>query len=482
MSGLLVQVPGAGGGQVDWRCSSCNNFNRGEHRMCSNCEKWRDLDWNCTSCGYKNFAKRDTCKSCGAGHIPELKENREGGSYYGDREGDMLGGKGMIGYSDPYIPSDSPYLQAPSYSDPPEAENTTQEMPWLCGMCKSENAQQRILCFECSGHRERVEIRNRAAESRVVQQQGGRALSNPRQMSPPRDLSRVQYRPGGPTEDQTLDWDCGHCQNRNFARRVKCNKCSKSRSEVEVKRPRESSWDFRPGPMENFAPRGRPMMPYNEPLPDVRPEDRSQDWKCSSCENRNFAKRKECNKCKKPRDEVEDKSIKYENEELAPIRKRPAEPMVMMGPPKQQRFDGREEDLSNDWVCGKCNINCFAKKTHCFRCQKPRSEVENRNTSALQFEKPMVGYPSNPLPRITNHKLQSNYFHDMPGPRAQQEKTQRKWVEEDKSNDWYCKICEINNFAKRKSCFRCNKKREECENLQESQQNLNESMENGDGE
>ena len=492
MSGMM-QVPGI---EADWRCVTCCSYNRGGHRMCTTCEKWRDLDWSCAMCGFKNFAKRDTCKSCGAGNVIEedpMVTGGGGGSYYTSQEagGEWVGGKSGTsgGYQDPYSSApDTSFSQTSSYQSTgaavvdPVNPVGAQELPWLCGLCKCENAPQKILCFECSGHRERVEVRNRAAESRL-NIMGGlpakqpshamRALSNPRHMSPMSDLTRVQYRPGGPVEDQSQDWNCGNCQNRNFAKRSKCNKCSKPRSEVEEKRNFvESSWDMPPAREEvNYrsAPRGRSgmMTSYQEPPPMIgaRPEDRTQDWKCSECDNRNFARRKECNKCKKPRDEVEDKDTKFDNEELrVPMRKRSVEPIMMFNS-KQMRFDDRREDLSKDWVCGNCDINCFAKKTHCFRCNKPREEVENKNTSAVQFERPMVSYPFTSTPRISGHNLQINTGHgERPGRFSQvEERPRKKWVDEDTSNDWNCQICDINNFAKRKTCFKCRKAREECE-------------------
>ena len=481
MSGSL-QVSG----EDSWRCHSCNSFNRGDHRMCTGCEKWRDLDWNCDSCGFKNFAKRDTCKACGANHAAEAKEDVAGGNYFAGKEGDWSGGKGLTGYQDPYTPSDTSYIQSPSFQSQPEPVVPTKEIPWLCGLCKCENTPQRILCFECSGHRDRVEVRNRAAESRMNYHQPptGRALSNPRQVSPARDMRRMIHRPDGKIEDQTLDWNCGNCNNRNFAKRDKCYKCSKPRSEVEViNNHLNSSWDlpprrdemnYRSAPRDSSIPRGRPMMSFQDPPMDVRSEDRSQDWKCTSCDNRNFAKRKVCNQCKKPRDEVEDKNAKFDNEEIQ-VRKRPAESM-MRSNIKHTRFDGKPEDLTNDWVCGNCDINCFAKKTHCFRCNQPREEVENKNTNALQFERPMVSYPSNPAPRIAGHNLQMNSNYGF-SERRPQERPKKKWIEEDKTNDWACKVCEINNFAKRKNCFKCKAAREECE-LQKENSEVNEENSN----
>ena len=488
------------GGEV-WRCGGCHSPNSPLHRMCTSCKKWRDLDWSCVMCGYKNFSKRDTCKECGAGHVPEF--NKEEGNYNVSNHGNYSNHGSVYqeveeagGYQDPHsVPAqpsfqagilDTPY-QAPV--EPPYQEQG--ELPWMCGMCNTENTPKRILCFECSGHRERVEVRNRAAENRR------HSLPPPPLLSPHRDVSRVQYHQGGAVEDQTLDWLCSNCNNRNFAKRTNCNVCKKGRDEVEMRRE-IPPW-IEP-PLSTSHIRDQPRHGSSSSIPLERPEDKTKDWACSGCSNRNFAKRQECNRCKKPREEVEDKTVDYACEET-PSLKRGPDPFMRvqikaprygptpqrysLTPPRQDFYPQRQslmpprhgptprqEDLSNDWVCGKCNINCFAKKTNCFRCGKPRSEVENREADLKEFDRPVVSYPAPPVSRpqqhnVSGHSLRintgSSWNHHPPPPMERK----RKWVDEDKANDWNCRLCKINNFAKRKSCFSCNKNRGECEERNE---------------
>ena len=455
-------------------------------------------------CGFKNFAKRDTCKSCGAGHVPEF--NKEEGNYSNSnvyQEVQETGFQETFSSATQQTPYQAPLeftiQAAPEVQVPFQApvETTfqsigpqTEEIPWMCGMCNTENTPKRILCFECSGHRERVEVRNRAAESRMS---GGQVPPPPAhtRFSPGvRDAPRPYQ--GGMMGDPNQDWLCSVCNNNNHPQRRKCTICLRPRNEVEAVYPRETPpWLAMNQSHIREHPRGGdPMMP-----PQQRPEDRTKDWACSSCGNRNFAKRKECNRCKKPREEVEDKSIDYASEEPPVLKRSPdlmprhqvKAPRVNLmhsinNPPAQ-----RPEDLSNDWVCGQCNINCFAKKTKCFRCGKPRSEVETKDVDISKFERPMVSYPAQPQRqsrppqqvRVPGHDLRinsNNWNNDRrlgsswnynrnppPPPPPQPEKKRRKWVDEDKSNDWNCKLCKINNFAKRKSCFSCHKSRSECE-------------------
>jgi len=67
------------------------------------------------------------------------------------------------------------------------------------------------------------------------------------------------------------------------------------------------------------------------------------DWECKECKINNFAKRKECFKCKKPKSECEVKIDKHGN----PI-----------GP--------------RDWLCEGCGENNFSRRTSCFRCKVPK--------------------------------------------------------------------------------------------------------------
>lgn len=393
--------PGSPGMQaeVEWNCLRCGITNTPQHRMCYSCKKWRDLDWPCVMCGFRNFHKRDTCRECGAGHVPPYTPGQDpggpGSGVFREPSGEV---EHQAGYS--ALPLAEGAYSCPSFpgglaetSTPPVVE-----LPWLCGMCNYENTPKRILCFECSGHRDRVEVRNRAAEVRMGLSPAP-APPPPREFNPrpvvqtySRDVSKVQYHPGGTVEDQTLDWRCTNCDNRNFAKRKECNKCKKPRGEVED----VTSSSLLPAPRDYLRsqPRGPTArvsynVSYDTVADPIVAEDKSNDWHCSNCSNRNFAKRKECNKCKRPREEVDDKSVKFSNESsFAP--KRP--PLDQPIREKYARIDYHDtgsfrknpeqkrkwvdEDRSNDWDCKNCKINNFAKKTSCFRCHKSRAECE----------------------------------------------------------------------------------------------------------
>eukprot|EP01065_Artemidia_motanka_P016899 TRINITY_DN20484_c0_g1_i2.p2 TRINITY_DN20484_c0_g1~~TRINITY_DN20484_c0_g1_i2.p2 ORF type:complete len:729 (+),score=257.04 TRINITY_DN20484_c0_g1_i2:232-2187(+) len=63
------------------------------------------------------------------------------------------------------------------------------------------------------------------------------------------------------------DWVCGHCNNRNFANRVSCNRC------------------------------GAAMDALSKPAGD----DSSGDWYCPKCDQKNWNSNRECYKCQGPR-------------------------------------------------------------------------------------------------------------------------------------------------------------------------------------
>ena len=405
-----VYAPRLGSEAEGWTCETCLRYNpKIENRRCEICNTWRDLDWECKVCRYKNFAKRSTCKECG-GNKPEDFVDQAPISY-----------PGATAVPDYSFPADG-YVPL-SQNNP----NVAIEHPWLCGLCQIENTPKRIVCFECSGHRDRVEVRNRKYDNNPSRNVPGVLGSNNARASHQGNfhsnysgygepLPPVPSEPPVRFEDLSGDWLCKECDNRNFAKRQKCNRCNKPKQHVEVKGAKFD--DIKP---KLAIPKSAPLYRTRKRSPQVsmpppqamdlrRPEDRSKDWSCSSCKNRNFAKRQKCNKCNKPREEVEDNSIRYEDE-------------VLQEPPRGRSFDRRNtHPLNNSYP----NIN-FSPQSH----PQPR--------------------------RVSGHTL--SFRRDNPAPPPPKK---RKWVDEDKSNDWYCKFCDINNFAKRDKCFRCLKTKKEC--------------------
>ncbi|KAL8246884.1 hypothetical protein R6Q59_008100 [Mikania micrantha] len=77
----------------------------------------------------------------------------------------------------------------------------------------------------------------------------------------------------GGGEGKEGDWECGGCENRNYAFRSFCNRCKQPRLLVDSKTPADSKW-----------------------LPRIG------DWICSGCTNNNYASREKCKKCGQPKE------------------------------------------------------------------------------------------------------------------------------------------------------------------------------------
>jgi hypothetical protein len=76
------------------------------------------------------------------------------------------------------------------------------------------------------------------------------------------------------------DWQCGECENVNFARRTKCNRCQT---------PKIKAMGDKFGMVgKEFAERSGGLFSEN-------------DWKCFLCGNINWAKRVRCNECQAPK-------------------------------------------------------------------------------------------------------------------------------------------------------------------------------------
>lgn len=77
----------------------------------------------------------------------------------------------------------------------------------------------------------------------------------------------------GGGEGKEGDWECGSCENRNYAFRSFCNRCKQPRLLVDSKTPADSKW-----------------------LPRIG------DWICTGCTNNNYASREKCKKCGQPKE------------------------------------------------------------------------------------------------------------------------------------------------------------------------------------
>lgn len=140
----------------------------------------------------------------------------------------------------------------------------------------------------------------------------------PQHDAPPREWG------GGAPSVGTGDWVCGHCGNKNYASRTKCNmrRCQAPRPDQPGGMPGpepapysgpppnygNQGYGYHPGPPAPHHPghhgySGYPPGPpvYNGPPDPNQPV--SDDWVCVECGNRNYASRTKCNmrRCQAPR-------------------------------------------------------------------------------------------------------------------------------------------------------------------------------------
>ncbi len=104
---------------------------------------------------------------------------------------------------------------------------------------------------------------------------------------------------------------------------------------------------------------------------DRRDSHGDNDWDCPKCNNSNFARRVECNRCGAPKpgggDSGDRRNSRYDSR--APRRDdRPRRD-------SRDRNNNRPERKTftdNDWECKKCNNSNFSFRTECNRCGEPK--------------------------------------------------------------------------------------------------------------
>jgi len=183
-------------------------------------------------------------------------------------------------------------------------------------------------------------------------------------------------------------------------------------------------------------------------------EDRSGDWYCSNCQERNFRKRQECNKCRSPK------------------------------PPEGQ---GGPPPLPANGCTLSGMVKSYNRKGFGFimclngspGCQDIYYSRENLHTS-LQTRDIPGEHVTFEIQRFHDGKLVAknvrpvgvslSAFHDPP-PRAEPAQRERgsapskmapkggRAEDEDRSRDWVCPNCKERNFVKRHLCYKCQAKR-----------------------
>ena len=116
--------------------------------------------------------------------------------------------------------------------------------------------------------------------------------------------------------------------------------------------------------------------------------DGSGDWDCPKCNNSNFARRNECNRCGEPRsgsgrrDYRDRRDSGRRDYNRGESRDRRDFGRRDYGNSRQR--DGRRNSgktfADNDWDCPKCKNSNFSFRTECNRCGEPRSGGGRRDS------------------------------------------------------------------------------------------------------
>ncbi|PAN30488.1 hypothetical protein GQ55_5G282400 [Panicum hallii var. hallii] len=122
------------------------------------------------------------------------------------------------------------------------------------------------------------------------------------------------------------DWSCRSCQYVNFCKRDACQRCGEAKlgGERTDYAALGGDWDVKPG-----------------------------DWYCCRCGVHNYASRGSCFKCSAAKNE--------------------AAAAVAQG--WGFTVAGQAGMKPGDWICPRlgCNVQNYANRTECFRCNMPRS-------------------------------------------------------------------------------------------------------------
>ena len=337
----------------DWICADCKSHNYSARVTCYRCSLAKEkseflskgkkaLDWECFQCKVSNFSWRQECYKC------RISKHR---------------------------------------SD--DMKRTSGTVDWFCRFCDVSNFPDKRICFKCKRDR-RDCVRDVSPRRRSASPGRGYRRSPPRQTyAPVRRRSPSPYRsrhsperyngPILPTRNSDMeDWRCDICGTINGIRRKDCYKCATSKYE-DTRRP--------------------PLLPSRSSRPlDPRDDVREGDWMCDKCDINNFSWRKECFKCKEPRDSSKTVTITIANDRTrsasppvktlnhsssAPIKQglltTPGDEYYEPDSPKLEKTDAcnNATSLGPDWICRFCHVEIFPTRKDCYRCGRDRDSCED---------------------------------------------------------------------------------------------------------
>ncbi|XP_063688312.1 uncharacterized protein LOC134821535 [Bolinopsis microptera] len=124
---------------------------------------------------------------------------------------------------------------------------------------------------------------------------------------------------------------------------------------------------------------------------------------------------------------------------------------------------GSGEILPGDWTCESCEVNNFARRTHCIDCQKPKDDIkdgvieskEEKSVDVVIEKEAGVKEELEELEELvkTEEKMEDKIEEKIE--EAVPDAEDKVGSREVRDGDWTCSSCKANNFARRQSCFKC---------------------------
>ncbi|RKP27416.1 hypothetical protein SYNPS1DRAFT_26933 [Syncephalis pseudoplumigaleata] len=204
------------------------------------------------------------------------------------------------------------------------------------------------------------------------------------------------------------DWVCTGCQAHNFARRRQCWECGQSKPEKDG----EGDGDGSSGSSRTSSQ-----------LQNMS----NGDWECPDCKFRNFAKRRNCFRCKAEKPHSSDGGV----------------PFV-------------PSTLVKEWTCGECGHGSHIAYAACQQCGFPRNRLQELRDQEHAMQQIIRGRSHDWLcGHCASHNFVSRIScRDCGMPYDQKARAITSIPEE----DWVCPRCSTENPNTRYQCTRCNKK------------------------
>ncbi|RID52782.1 hypothetical protein BRARA_G00221 [Brassica rapa] len=190
------------------------------------------------------------------------------------------------------------------------------------------------------------------------------------------------------------------------------------------------------------------------------------DWICTGCTNNNYASREKCKKCGQPKEVAASLQSHLSYFALGP------DPVDQLGSllPFSNQASALKEWRSGDWIC-TCGFHNYSSRIQCKKCNETAplafgtkrlaSEVLahewdskrlNQGYTSMQQQSSFPGISSG---SFSNWQLPLLFQQQQLTP-ALLGKGAKQW----RDGDWMCTNCKNHNYASRSECNRCKTKRD----------------------